>query len=121
MNSVPMQCRRGEVYIANLNPVEGSEQGGIRPVVVIQNNTGNHYSPTTIVSPITSHIGKKFDLPVHVVCKSIYGLPYPSMVLTEQSRVISKSRMQRYVGYLTVEQMRLVSQTLKICFDLEAA
>jgi len=121
MSTIPMQCRRGEIYIANLDPVEGSEQGGIRPVVVVQNDTGNHYSPTTIISPITSHISKKPDLPVHVVCQRIYGLPYPSMVLTEQSRAISKTRMQRYVGYLTDEQMHLVSQALKVCLNLEVA
>jgi len=112
MYAAPMQCKRKEIYIANLDPVEGCEQGGIRPVVVVQNDWGNHFSPTTIIAPITSNL-KKQDFPTHVVCQRMVGLPHPSMVLCEQPRTITKERLQRCVGYLTDEQMLLVSLALK--------
>ncbi|HPS25931.1 MAG TPA: type II toxin-antitoxin system PemK/MazF family toxin, partial [Bacteroidales bacterium] len=87
--------KRGEIYFAQLNPVIGSEQGGLRPVLVVQNDIGNQYSPTTIVLAITSQINKA-KLPTHVELKAKqYGLERDSVVLTEQIRTIDKKRLKQ--------------------------
>ena len=93
--------RRGDVYYADLRPVIGSEQGGIRPVLIIQNDVGNKHSPTVIVLPITSEI-KKINMPTHCVIhkSNKNGLKVDSMVMAEQIRVIDKSRLKDYVGFL---------------------
>ena len=82
--------RRGDVYLANLDPYIGSEQGGTRPVVVLQNNTGNYYCPTLIVAPITSKAGKKPSQPTHYYAERIHGLELPGMVLLEQIKTIDR-------------------------------
>jgi mRNA interferase MazF len=104
--------KRGEIYFAQLNPVVGSEQGGIRPVLVIQNDIGNQYSPTTIVLAITSQINKA-KLPTHVELKAEqYGLERDSVILAEQIRTIDKTRLKQRIAVLDEEMMNFVDQAL---------
>ncbi len=103
---------RGEIYRADLDPVTGSEQGGSRPVLIIQNDIGNQYSPTVIVAAITSKITKG-KMPTHIaVSSSISGLPRDSVVLTEQVRTIDKRRLLVRIGALPPEIMREVDEAL---------
>lgn len=102
---------RGQIYYANLDPALGSEQGGIRPVLILQNNLGNAYSPTVITAPITSQM-KKMDQPTHVPISSFRGLARCSMVMLEQVRTIDKQRLRNYVGRLDDEIMDQVGQAL---------
>lgn len=104
--------RRGDIYLANLDPVIGSEQGGERPVVILQNNLGNKYSPTVIVAPITSK--KKTNLPTHVPVKAMKGLEKDSMVLLEQVRTIDKSRLKDYIGFIDRTDMVKVDEAFRI-------
>lgn len=97
--------KRGEIYYANLNPVVGSEQGGIRPVVIIQNNKGNKYSHTTIVAPITSR--KKARIPTHVIINNPC-LKYVSLILLEQIRIIDKARLKKNIGRLTDDELKKI-------------
>ena len=95
-----MVIKRGDMFYADLSPVIGSEQGGIRPVLVIQNDTGNKYSPTVIVSAITSQLGKN-KLPTHIELDSEeFGLKSDSIVLAEQIRTIDKSRLKEKIGHI---------------------
>ena len=96
--------RRGDIYLANLNPFKGSEQGGTRPVLVLQNNDGNIYCPTLIIAPMTTQL-KKVDLPTHASFERVKGLPLPSMVSLEQIKTIDKRRVISYLGRLTKDQM----------------
>lgn len=110
--------KRGEIYFAQLNPVVGSEQGGVRPVLVVQNDIGNQYSPTTIVLAITSQINKA-KLPTHVELKAdLYGLERDSVILTEQIRTIDKTRLKQRIAVLNEETMQKVDQALLISLDL---
>ena len=97
------QIKRGEIYFTDLSPVVGSEQTGLRPVLILQNNSGNKHSPTTIVAAITSRKTKS-DLPTHVKV-SADGLPLESTVLLEQIKTIDKSRLDEYVGRLDKDTM----------------
>ena len=111
--------KRGEIYFAQLNPVVGSEQGGIRPVLVVQNDIGNQYSPTTIILAITSQINKA-KLPTHVeIDAHTYGLERDSVILAEQIRTIDKSRLKQRIAVLREESMEKVDQALKISLGLE--
>lgn len=101
---------RGEIYYAELDPVIGSEQGGIRPVLVIQNDVGNWYSSTTIVAALTSK--QKCSLPIHLLLEDRLGLTPGSVVLLEQIRTIDKSRLRGYMGQLDQAIMRLVDVCL---------
>lgn len=101
--------RRGDIYLANLNPFKGSEQGGTRPVLVLQNNDGNIYCPTLIVTPMTTQL-KKLNLPTHASFRTVRGLPLPSMVSLEQIKTIDKTRIISYLGKLTKEQMAEVEE-----------
>lgn len=103
---------RGDVYYADLNPVKGSEQGGKRPVLVIQNNKGNRYSPTVIVAAITSNI-EKARLPTHIIIDSPI-LPDKSVVLLEQIRTIDKQRLGKFLGSLTDEEMRRIDDAISV-------
>ena len=104
--------KRGEIYRADLDPVVGSEQGGIRPVVIIQNDTGNLHSPTVIVAAITTR-RQKPGLPVHVpISAEESGLRQDSVVLTEQVRTLEKSRLSRRLGTLTPEAMKRLDHAL---------
>jgi len=110
--------RRGDIYYADLSPVVGSEQGGVRPVLVVQNDIGNKYSPTVIVAAITSQIHKG-KLPTHLeISASEYGLPKDSVILLEQIRTIDKKRLKEKIGYLTPEMMEKVNEGLQISFGL---
>ena len=98
--------------MANLNPFTGSEQGGTRPVLVLQNNDGNIYCPTLIIAPITTKL-KKQNLPTHCCFETVRGLSKPSMVSLEQIKTIDKSRIKQYLGKLTKEQMTEVEDACK--------
>lgn len=108
---------RGEIYYADLSPVIGSEQGGLRPVLVLQNNVGNKHSPTVIVAVITSRLGKA-KLPTHVKLEVSY-LAKDSMVLLEQIRTIDKSRLLEYVGHVTSDEMALIETALLVSIGME--
>lgn len=115
-----MVIKRGDMYYADLSPVVGSEQGGIRPVLVIQNNMGNKYSPTVIVSAITSKLGKS-KLPTHIELGSQeYGLKSDSIILTEQIRTIDKSRLKEKIGHIDdTNVMSKIDNALGVSFGLE--
>ena len=109
---------RGEVYYADLDPVIGHEQGGIRPVLIIQNDTGNYHSPTIIVIAVTRRTFKKPKQPTHVVLDDAQGL-VPSLFMSEVIRTIDKRRVQSYVGRLTREQMKRVNAALLVSVGLD--
>lgn len=109
---------RGEIYFAELNPVQGSEQGGTRPVLIIQNDVGNTYSPTTIVLAITSQINKA-RLPTHVeVHATESGLSRDSVILAEQVRTIDKSRLKQKVAELQPRTMRRIENAMAVSMGL---
>ena len=110
--------RRGDIYLANLNPYIGSEQGGTRPVLLLQNNTGNFYCPTLIVAPLTARRGKKPHQPTHYLLSSVKGMDGASVVLLEQIKTIDKRRVVRYVGRVSREQMDGVNEALQISLGL---
>ncbi len=112
------EIRRGDIFFADLNPVRGSAQGGLRPLLVIQNNIGNRHSPTVIIAPITSKL-KKNALPTHVGLPRDIGLPAKSMVLLEQVRTIDKSRLSNYIAALDDEIMDYVDGALGISLALD--
>ena len=106
--------KRGELYYADLSPVVGSEQGGIRPVLVVQNDIGNKYSPTIIAAAITSKLNKA-KLPTHIELSSKeYGLEKDSVVLLEQIRTIDKSRLKEKIGELSSTKMSQVNRAMLI-------
>ena len=105
-------------YYADLDPVTGHEQGGIRPVLVIQNDTGNYHSPTIIVIAVTRRTFKKPKQPTHVVLDDAQGLA-PSLFMSEVIRTIDKRRVQSYVGRLTREQMKRVNAALLVSVGLD--
>ena len=115
-----MVIKRGDMFYADLCPVVGSEQGGIRPVLIIQNDTGNKYSPTVIAAAITSQTGKN-RLPTHIEIGSREnGLKSDSVVLAEQIRTIDKSRLKEKIGHITdAEIMNKVNNAIGISFGLE--
>ena len=96
-----LNIKKGDVFLASLNPIIGSEQSGTRPVVIVQNNKGNKYSPTVLIAPVTSRITNKNSLPTHVFIKAFDGLKYDSIILIEQCRVIDKTRLKSYIGKLS--------------------
>lgn len=96
---------KGDIYYASLDPIVGSEQNGTRPVVIIQNDIGNKYSPTVLVAPLTSKVKSKPHLPTHVLVKS-ERIKHNSIVLLEQIRVLDKSRLISYVDTLTKEEIK---------------
>jgi mRNA interferase MazF len=113
-----LSVKRGDIYFANLNPVMGSEQGGVRPVLILQNDVGNTYSPTTIVAAITSKI-KKAKLPTHVEIPAEKSkLDRDSVVLLEQIRTIDKKRLEEKVAHLDLETVEKVNEALLISFGL---
>ena len=108
---------RGDLYYADLNPVVGSEQGGIRPVLIIQNNIGNKHSPTVIIAAITSK-AMKATLPTHCILSAHAGLDRDSVVLLEQVRTIDKRRLKDYVGTLGQDDMQKVNTALAVSVGL---
>jgi len=109
--------RRGDVYYADLSPIVGSEQGGVRPVLVVQNDTGNKFSPTIIVSAITSQQNKA-KLPTHIALDKETGLSKDSVVLLEQIRTIDKQRLKEKIGHLDNQTMTQVNQAINISFGI---
>ncbi|MGF0040634.1 type II toxin-antitoxin system PemK/MazF family toxin [Peptoniphilaceae bacterium SGI.131] len=114
-----MRVKRGDVFYADLSPVVGSEQGGVRPVLVIQNDMGNKYSPTVIIAAITSQINKT-KLPTHVKIDPDIGLPKNSVVLMEQVRTIDKKRLRDKVGSFNEKTMRQVDEALFLSVGLKS-
>lgn len=104
--------KRGDLYYANLNPYFGSEQGGTRPVLVLQNNVGNFFCPTLIVAPLTSKWIKKKELPTHYALESVPELGLKSVVLLEQIKTIDKRRVLSYIGRVSREEMRAIDDML---------
>ena len=105
--------KRGELYYADLSPVVGSEQGGIRPVLVVQNDIGNKYSPTISAAAVTSKIGKA-RLPTHIELPSAYGLAKDSVILLEQIRTLDKRRLKERIGELPPQTMSRVNRAILI-------
>lgn len=113
-----MIIRRGDIYYADLRPVVGSEQGGIRPVLIVQNDVGNRHSPTVIVAAITSKMNKA-KLPTHIELSKGYGIEKDSVILLEQVRTIDKSRLREKVCHLDQEILSCVNLALRISFALD--
>ncbi|WP_296128403.1 type II toxin-antitoxin system PemK/MazF family toxin [uncultured Anaerococcus sp.] len=114
-----MKVRRGDLFYADLSPVVGSEQGGVRPVIVVQNDVGNKYSPTIIVAPVTSQMNKA-KLPTHVKIKgNKYGLPKNSVALMEQLRTIDKKRLREKIGSFSNDIMNKINEAMSISLALE--
>ena len=112
--------KRGDIYYADLSPVIGSEQGGVRPVLIVQTDIGNKYSPTVIAAAITSQINKA-KMPTHIeLCAKEFGLNKDSVILLEQIRTIDKKRLREKIGHLSDELMVLVNDALAISFGLES-
>lgn len=108
------EIKRGELYYADLSPVVGSEQGGVRPVLIVQNDVGNKFSPTVIAAAITSQINKA-KIPTHIEVKaSEVGLPKDSVVLLEQLRTLDKRRLKERIGALDIKKMKMVDSALLI-------
>lgn len=110
--------RRGDLFYADLNPVVGSEQGGIRPVLVIQNDVGNHFSPTVVAAAITSRKAKN-SLPTHILLENVPGLAPTSLLLLEQLRTIDRKRLRGYIGRISKEKMLEVDAALAISLMLK--
>ena len=109
-----MEIRRGDIFYADLSPVIGSEQGGVRPVLVVQNDVGDRYSPTVIVGAITSRLTKA-KLPTHIeVASGSFGLTKDSVILLEQLRTLDKRRLKARLGALDTRTMDLVDRAMLI-------
>lgn len=110
--------RRGDIYFADLSPVVGSEQGGMRPVLIVQNDTGNRHSPTVIAAAITSQTGKA-RLPTHISLAAMScGLPKDSVVLLEQIRTLDKRRLREHMGRVDETMMKQVDTAIAVSFGL---
>ena len=115
---IKVLVKRGEIYYADLSPVVGSEQGGVRPVLIVQNDTGNRHSPTVIAAAITSQMGKA-KLPTHIELQAMrYGLPKESVILLEQVRTIDKRRLKERMGALDGQDMGKVDHAISVSFGL---
>ena len=113
-----MQIRRGDIFYADLSPVVGSEQGGLRPVLIVQNDVGNRYSPTVIAAAITSKLSKS-KLPTHIdVYAERVGLQRDSVVLLEQMRTIDKQRLKEKMGHLDDDAMHAVDTAISVSLGL---
>ena len=118
MISKNWQYSRGDIYYANMEPHVGSEQGGERPVVVLQNDTGNKYSPTLIIATLTSRVDKKRHLPTHVLLDHNPGLKVPSIVQLEQIFTLDKQCVQRFVGQASEDEMNQIEMAIKISLGI---
>jgi mRNA interferase MazF len=115
-----MNVKRGEIYYADLSPVVGSEQGGIRPVLIVQNDIGNKFSPTVIAAAMSKHVDKS-KLPTHVIiCAKGTKLTFDSVILAEQIRTIDKRRLKERVGVVGDRSMDKVNHALLISFGLSS-
>lgn len=114
-----MIVKRGDLFYADLSPVVGSEQGGVRPILVVQNDVGNKYSPTIIAAAVTSQINKA-KMPTHIeISAETYGLVKDSVILMEQIRTIDKKRLKEKIGHADDELMQRVNKALSVSFALE--
>ena len=113
------EIKRGDLYYARLDPVVGSEQGGTRPVLILQNNTGNKFSPTTIIAAAITSRMTKAPLPTHVTLNNIPGLACESLLLLEQLRTIDCKRLGSYIGTLDERIMAKVDQALAVSVGLD--
>ena len=115
-----MLVKRGDIYYADLSPVVGSEQGGVRPVLIVQNDIGNKYSPTVIATAITSQLNKT-KLPTHISLGGAdeFGLAKDSVVLAEQVRTIDKKRLREKIGHLDDDLMKRVNEALGVSFGIK--
>lgn len=114
-----LNIKRGDIYYADLSPVVGSEQGGLRPVLIVQNDVGNRYSPTVIAAAITSQISKT-RLPTHIdIFAETYGLAKDSVILCEQIRTIDKRRLRERMGHLDDLLMQRVNDAITVSFGLD--
>lgn len=110
--------KRGDIYYADLSPVVGSEQGGVRPVLIVQNDTGNRYSPTVIAAAITSQTNKA-KLPTHITLNAHdFGLPRDSIVLLEQIRTLDKRRLREHMGRVDGALMERIDEAIAVSFGL---
>ena len=115
-----MIIKRGDIFYADLSPVIGSEQGGVRPILIVQNDVGNKYSPTVIAAAITSQINKA-KLPTHIEIDSKeYGLTKDSVILLEQIRTIDKRRLREKLGHMDSERMKSVNEAIFVSFGLSS-
>lgn len=113
------KIRPGDIYYADLRPVVGCEQGGIRPVVILQNNTGNRFSPTTIAAAITSRDGKH-QIPTHIhIDRQFHGLHQDSMILLEQVRTLDQKRLREYIGCLDKATLAAVDRGLIVSLGMK--
>lgn len=113
-----MDIKKGDMFYADLTPALGSEQGGIRPVLIIQNDVGNRFSPTVIVTALTKRARKR-QLPTHVRLGSACGLRQDSMAMLEQIRTIDRSRLKGYIGRIECNDLRLIDQAMTVSLGLE--
>ena len=109
---------KGEIYYASLDPKIGSEQGGTRPVLIIQNDIGNQYSPTTIVAALTTNIHNKHPLTTHMFVSARLGLKSDSIVLLEQVRTIDRIRLLSKIAYLSLDEMNIANEKLLISLGI---
>ena len=114
---MPFEVRRGEMYFADLSPAVGSEQDGYRPVLILQNDTGNRHSPTVVIAAITGKL-KKTRLPTHYMLPAMRGLHIPSVVLLEQIRTIDKGRLDAYIGTLDEITMEGIDRALAVSIGI---
>lgn len=112
------KIKRGDIYYADLGYAVGSEQGNIRPVLVVSNDTGNRFSPTIVITPITSKLHKT-ELPTHVPISRSCGLDRDSLVLVEQIRAIDRSRIEEYVGSIDNDCLKAIDKALGVCVGLK--
>ena len=116
---VDTNVKRGDIYFADLSPVVGSEQGGVRPGLIVQNDTGNRYSPTVIAAAITSQTNKA-KLPTHIeISAPDHGLPRNSVVLLEQIRTLDKRRLREHMGHVDGELMERIDAAIAVSFGLQ--
>lgn len=113
------KVKRGDLYLADLSFAVGSEQTGVRPVLIIQNNKGNKYSPTTIIVCLSSKIHSKAKIPTHYLLPELNGLKYPSMVLCEQIKVIDKDRLIKKIGKINKRDMHYIDSKIRISLELK--
>ena len=112
------KIKKGDIYLADMDPAIGSEQGGVRPVLIIQNNKGNKFSPTTIVACLTSRVHTKANLPTHYLLPDDIGLKYPSMVMLEQIFTIDKTRLIKWITRLDKYDMHRIEMQIRRSFDM---
>jgi mRNA interferase MazF len=117
MNTKSRKIRRGDIFFANLEPVTGSEQGDLRPVLVVQNEAGNIHSPTIVIVPITRNL-RKAKIPTHVVISQMYGLESDCLALVEQIRTIDRSRFGRYIGRIGNIVQAEIDTALLVCVGI---